>query len=88
MYQLPRFDFHSYIQDLDEVNIKPGNCSGVDCDDFAKAMKPVPPQYMPAGYTNVGAVEPYMGNHVLISQEFSERPQSLDVVADRFDARR
>lgn len=66
VYQLPHFDFHFYIQDLEEVmNIKPGPCSGLDCDDFQTAMKPLPPQYAPAGYINVGAVEPFMGNHLV-----------------------
>ena len=36
-------------------------------------MKPVPAEFMPTGYTNVGAVAPYMGNHFidLSSPEFN-----------------
>lgn len=66
VYDLPHFDFHFYMQDLDEVmDIKPGDCSGLDCADFEKAMKPVPAAFTPEGYINVGSVVPYMGNHLI-----------------------
>lgn len=74
VYDLPHFDFHFYIQDLEEVlDIKPGSCSGVDCEDYAKAVKPVPAPYNPAGYIDVGSVVPYMGNHLIdpASAEFN-----------------
>jgi hypothetical protein len=74
IYDLPHFDFHFYMQDLDDVNeINPGPCSGLDCDDYAKAMKPVPSEFAPAGYINVGSVVPYMGNHLIdpTSPEFN-----------------
>lgn len=65
-FQVPHFDFHFYIQDLDEVMaIDPGPCNGLACDDFAKAIEPVPPQFMPQNYLNVGSVVPYMGNHLV-----------------------
>lgn len=66
MYLLPHFDFHFYIQDLDEVMaIDSGPCNGLDCEDFTRAMKPIPAAMMPQGYINVGAVEPKMGNHLV-----------------------
>lgn len=74
VYDLPHFDFHFYIQDLDEVMaIEPGTCSGLRCDAFEKAMKPVPTELTPAGYINVGSVVPYMGNHLIdpTSPEFN-----------------
>jgi hypothetical protein len=74
IYDKPHFDFHFYIQDLDEVMaIEPGPCSNLNCDAFQKAMKPVPGQYVPQGYLNVGSVVPYMGNHLInpASPEFN-----------------
>lgn len=77
VYDKPHFDFHFYIQDLDEVMmIDPGPCSGLDCEDYDKAMKPVPAQFNPEGYINVGSVVPYMGNHLIdpTSPEFNGQP--------------
>jgi hypothetical protein len=74
IYDLPHFDFHFYMQDLEDVNrIDPGPCSGLACDDYAKAMKPVPAAFLPSGYINVGSVVPYMGNHLIdpTSPEFN-----------------
>jgi Domain of unknown function (DUF5602) len=66
IYDKPHFDFHFYIQDLDEVMaINPGPCGGLDCDAYQRAMKPLPGQYLPQGYMNVGSVVPYMGNHLV-----------------------
>lgn len=74
VYDLPHFDFHFYMQDLDDVMaIRPGNCMGVDCDDFARATKPVPEEFRPQGYIDVGSVVPFMGNHLIdpTSPEFN-----------------
>jgi hypothetical protein len=74
VYDQPHFDFHFYAQDLDEVaDILPGDCAGVNCDDFAKAVKPVPAQFAPQGYINVGSVVPFMCNHLIdpASPEFN-----------------
>jgi hypothetical protein len=74
VYDLPHFDFHFYAQDLEDVAaIRPGTCNGLDCEDFAKAMKPLPPQFAPQGYINVGSVVPFMGNHLIdpASPEFN-----------------
>jgi len=76
-YDKPHFDFHFYIQDLDDVmEIKPGSCSGLDCDAYAKAVKPVPSEFVPQGYIDVGSVVPYMGNHLIdpASPEFNGQP--------------
>src|SRR5690349_4235289 len=54
IYDQPHFDFHFYAQDLDDVAaIRPGTCAGLNCDDYAKAMKPLPAQFAPQGYINV-----------------------------------
>jgi hypothetical protein len=77
IYDKPHFDFHFYIQDHEDVmDIRPGDCSGLNCDDYAKAMKPLPPEFTPQGYINVGSVVPFMGNHLIdpASPEFNGQP--------------
>jgi hypothetical protein len=69
-YAQAHFDFHFYMSDRSLVEaIRPGRCGEmVDCGDFKRASQPVPPQYVPAGYIDIGAVAPRMGNHLLDSQ--------------------
>lgn len=63
----PHFDFHFYIQDyVDRNYIRPGPCALlINCDDYEKAVEPVPAQYMPMDYGNLGLVEGRMGNHLV-----------------------
>lgn len=67
VYDLPHFDVHFYIQDLEEVMaIDAGPCPVLtDCDDYARAKDLPDAAYYPAGYVDVDAVEPMMGNHLL-----------------------
>ncbi len=67
VYDLPHFDIHFYMQDLAEVReIDPGPCPVLtDCDDYARAKTLPDASYYPAGYIDVDAVEPMMGNHLL-----------------------
>src|SRR6185312_10604687 len=77
VYDRPHMDFHFYIQDFNEVMaIRPGDCSGLNCDDYQKAVKPVPPQFLPEGYSDAGMVVPMMGNHLvdLNAPEFHGKP--------------
>lgn len=77
IYDKPHFDFHFYIQDWDEVMaIAPGSCSGLACDAYERAIKPVPAAFVPSGYIDVGSVVPYMGNHLIdaTSPEFNGKP--------------
>jgi hypothetical protein len=69
-YATPHFDFHFYLGDRGLVeSIRPGRCGEmVDCSDFKRGSQPVPGKYLPAGYIDVGAVAPRMGNHLLDSQ--------------------
>jgi hypothetical protein len=69
-YAQAHFDFHFNIVDRDRVEaIAPGRCGELaDCGDFKVATRPVPAQYLPGGYIDVGAVVPRMGNHLLDSQ--------------------
>jgi hypothetical protein len=90
IYTLPHFDFHFYIQDFDEVAaIRPGTCSGLNCEDFAKAMKPVPSIFVPAGYLNVGSVVPVMGNHLIdpTSPEFSGQTFTRTFIYGAYDGK-
>jgi len=69
-YAQPHFDFHFNTVDRGRVEaIAPGRCGElVDCGDFKRASRPVPAQYLPSDYIDVGAVVPRMGNHLLDSQ--------------------
>ncbi len=69
-YAKAHFDFHFHTGDRDRVEaIAPGRCGELaDCSNFKVAIRPVPPQYVPSGYIDVGAVVPRMGNHLLDSQ--------------------
>lgn len=69
-YARPHFDFHFHTGDRSRVEaIRSGRCGELaDCEDFKRATQPVPARYLPAGYIDVGAVVPRMGNHLLDSQ--------------------
>jgi hypothetical protein len=74
IYDKPHFDFHFYTTDREEIqSILPGPCFGLACDVYDKARKPVPPEFLPQGYIDVGSVVPYMGNHLIdpTSPEFN-----------------
>lgn len=69
-YNRPHFDFHFHTGPRERIEaIAPGRCGElVDCGDFRRASRPVPPRYLPSGYIDVGAVVPRMGNHLLDSR--------------------
>ena len=69
-YARAHFDFHFHTGDRDRVEaIRPGRCGELaDCGDFKVATRPLPAQYLPSGYIDVGAVVPRMGNHLLDSR--------------------
>ena len=70
-YAQPHFDFHFNTADRSRVEamVAPGRCGELaDCGDFKIATRPVPAQYLPSGYIDVGAVVPRMGNHLLDSR--------------------
>jgi hypothetical protein len=69
-YAQPHFDFHFNTVDRSRVEaIAPGRCGELaDCGDFKRATRPVPANYLPSGYIDVGAVVPRMGNHLLDSR--------------------
>ncbi len=68
VYDTPHFDVHFYMEPIEDVfALQAGPCGPehVRCDQFALARKPLPGNYVPAGYVDVGAVAPAMGNHLV-----------------------
>jgi hypothetical protein len=79
IYDVPHFDVHFEMGAIaDAFAIESGPCGPemVRCDQFAKARKPLPPNYMPADYVDVEAVVPVMGNHLVdtTGREFQKEP--------------
>lgn len=69
-WAVPHFDFHFYTATREAVKaIRPGACGElIDCDDFQKAIKPVPARYVHRDYISVDAAVPDMGNHLVNSK--------------------
>jgi hypothetical protein len=59
----------------------------VRCDQFEVARKPVPANYMHANYSNVDAVVPAMGNHLidLTGPEFNKQPFTHSFIFGVYD---
>ncbi|MEE8188356.1 MAG: hypothetical protein V3T80_04030 [Kiloniellales bacterium] len=74
----PHFDIHFYMVDRDKIDgIRVGGCDiFIDCDDFKRAVQPVPPQYVAPDHVNVNAAVSKMGNHLIDvrSPEFAKPP--------------
>src|SRR5689334_1149209 len=92
VYHLPHFDVHFYMEPIETIYaIKPGPCGPefVSCDDFRTATKPVPVNYMHADFTNVEAVAPAMGNHLvdLTSPEFNKQKFTRTWIYGVYDGR-
>ena len=68
IYTHPHFDVHFYMVPIAEVMaIRSGSCGPeyVRCDQFERAKKPVPPNYVHPDFKDVSAVAPAMGNHLI-----------------------
>lgn len=67
VYDRPHFDVHFYMVEREAITaIRTGTCGiMVDCQDFERASTPVAADFLPAGYADVGAVVPAMGNHLV-----------------------
>ena len=70
IYARPHFDFHFFAWDRERIEaIAPGPCGEfVDCGDFERGRKSIPPRYLPEGHVDLGIVVPRMGNHLLDSR--------------------
>ena len=68
VFDKPHFDVHFYIEPIENIfALQRGTC-GLEflrCDQFALASKPVPGNYVPANFKDMGAAAPAMGNHLL-----------------------
>ena len=69
VYAEPHFDFHFYLVGLEDVKqIRTGTCGFfIDCEVYERARVPVPVEYMPQDYIEVGAAAGEEGNHLLLS---------------------
>jgi len=68
IYDVPHFDVHFYIEPIANVfAIQDGPCGPefVRCDQFERAKKPLPANYIHPDYKDVDAVAPAMGNHLI-----------------------
>ena len=81
VYDLPHFDLHFYTESRETVEqIGTGTCGElVDCEDFERAIIPVPDRYVAAGYIDLQIVAPVMGNHLInpTAPEMSDPPQKF-----------
>ena len=68
VFDKPHFDVHFYIEPIENIfALQRGTC-GLEflrCDQFALASKPVPRNYVPPNFQDLGAAAPAMGNHLL-----------------------
>ncbi len=92
VYDLPHFDVHFYIEPIEKIfAIKPGPCGpeNVRCDQFKLATRPLPSNYMHPDFTNVNAVAPAMGNHLvdLTSPEFKGKKFTQTWIYGIYDGR-
>jgi hypothetical protein len=68
VFDTPHFDVHFYIEPIENIfAIQRGTCGPemVRCDQFALARKPVPRNYVPPNFQDLGLVAPAMGNHLV-----------------------
>ena len=68
VFDKPHFDVHFYMEPIENIlAIERGTCGpeSVRCDQYAIARKPLPSNYLPANYLDLGLVAPAMGNHYI-----------------------
>ena len=67
VFDTPHFDVHFYIEPIENIfAIQRGTCGPeiVRCDQFAQGRKPIPSNYLPPNFQDLGLVAPAMGNHL------------------------
>lgn len=81
VYDVPHFDFHFYIVERNAIDtIRSGPCAYfMNCDDYKRALLPVPAKYVAPDHINVNAAVAQMGNHLMDSKspELSMPPQKF-----------
>jgi len=92
VYDKPHFDVHFYIEPIENIfALQRGTC-GLEflrCDQFALARKPVPRNYVPPNFQDLGAAAPAMGNHLLdpTTPEFHGEPFKRTWIYGVYDGR-
>jgi hypothetical protein len=92
VYDKPHFDVHFYIEPIENIfALQRGTCGSefLRCDQFALARKPVPRNYVPPNFQDVGAASPAMGNHLLdpTTPEFHGQPFTRTWIYGAYDGR-
>lgn len=81
VYDVPHFDFHFYMVERSVIDgIRTGPCAYfMNCDDYKRALLPVPAKYVAPDHINVNAAVAQMGNHLVDSKspELSTPPQKF-----------
>ena len=92
VFDKPHFDVHFYIEPIENIfALQRGTC-GLEflrCDQFALARKPVPRNYVPPNFQDLGAAAPAMGNHLLdpTTHEFHGEPFTRHWIYGVYDGR-
>jgi len=92
VFDKPHFDVHFYIEPIENIfALQRGTCGpeSLRCDQFAMARKPVPRNYVPPNFEDVGAAAPAMGNHLLnrTTPEFHGEPLKRTWIYGVYDGR-
>lgn len=92
IYDVPHFDIHFYIESIENTfALTPGPCGleNLRCDQFERAMRPVPVNYTHPDFQNVEAAVPAMGNHLidLTEHEFHGSPFDRSWIYGTYDGR-
>ncbi len=92
VFDKPHFDVHFYMEPIENIfAIQRGTCGPelVRCDQFALATKPVPGNYVPPNFRDLGIVAPAMGNHLLdpTTHEFHGEPFNRHWIYGVYDGR-
>jgi hypothetical protein len=92
VFDKPHFDVHFYIEPIENIfALQRGTCGAefLRCDQFALASKPLPRNYMPPNFQDLGAASPAMGNHLLdpTAAEFHGEPFTRTWIYGVYDGR-
>ena len=92
VFDVPHFDIHYYIEPIENIfALERGDCGPefTRCDQYAVACKPVPSNYLPANYLDLGIVAPAMGKHLIdpMNHNFHGEPFQRHWVYGTWDGR-
>lgn len=92
VWDTPHFDVHFYLESIENVfALQRGTCGPelLRCDQFARATKPVPANFLHEDFVDVGAAAPAMGNHLIdtTAAEFHGAPFTRAWIFGAYDGR-